>query len=64
ECEGGPCPGILAGDMDCSGTVDMADLPDFIVQLLAGNDPCRTDLNGDLAVNGLDIPAFVILLVP
>ena len=64
ECEGGPCPGILAGDMDCSGTVDMADLPDFVVQLLAGNDPCRTDLNGDLAVNGLDIPALVILLVP
>ena len=64
ECEGPACPGILAGDMDCSGTVDMADLPDFVESVLAGSFTCNADVNGDLAVNGLDIPGFVGLLVP
>ena len=50
--------------MDCSGTVDLADLPGFVESLLAGTVTCNADVNGDLAVDGLDIPAFVGLLVP
>ena len=42
----------------------MDDLPDFVDSLLAGVFVCNADANGDFAVNGLDIPAFVFLLFP
>jgi len=64
DCEQPACPGILAGDMDCSGVVDMADLPEFLSFLLSGFPSCRSDMNGDQAVNGRDIALFVSAVLP
>lgn len=59
DCEHPVCPGILLGDMDCSGVVDTDDIPPFIEQLLFGGVSCQVDYNGDGASDGLDIQGFV-----
>ena len=59
DCEGPACPGILKGDMDCSGTVNELDISPFIEAVLAGDSPCQTDFNLDSTINGLDLQGFV-----
>jgi len=59
------------GDMDCSGSVNVDDVEPFVLALIdpdgyvTGFPTCNlwlADLNGDSAVDGLDIQAFVQLL--
>ncbi|MCG8405556.1 MAG: hypothetical protein MI923_10205 [Phycisphaerales bacterium] len=63
DCELPLCAGLLVGDMDCSGAVDLDDMPLFIDYLLAGTSSCSADLNHDLVVNGLDVPCFIDTVV-
>ncbi len=64
---------IMAGDMDCNGSVDYAgDLPLFVSALLdpTGYEPppdCSVnaaDMNADGDINGSDIAGFVSALIP
>lgn len=59
ECEFPACPGILRGDMDCSGVVDIDDLPMFIDSVLSATLSCPADTNGDGLVNALDVRGFI-----
>lgn len=59
ECEFPACPGILGGDMDCSGVTNLNDLPSFVEAVLNGTISCPADANKDGAVNGLDVQAFI-----
>jgi hypothetical protein len=59
DCEGPVCPGILRGDMNCSGAVDFADVAPFVQNLLDGNYTCEADSNADAKVNGGDVQGFV-----
>lgn len=59
DCELPACTGILTGDMDCSGMVDLADMPEFVEYLLTGTPSCRADLNHDLVVDGFDVKCFI-----
>lgn len=59
DCEYPACPGILKGDMDCSGVVDTGDIPAFVQQVLSGWLSCQADMNNDGNVDGLDVQAFV-----
>ena len=63
DCELPACDGILTGDMDCSGGVDVGDMPEFIEYLLSGTPSCRADLNHDLLVDGRDVRCFVDVVV-
>jgi len=63
-CEYPDCPGILLGDMDCSGIVDVDDIPAFVSHLLSGTVSCDADMNSDGAVDGRDIAAFITAAVP
>lgn len=60
-------PAACAGDLDCDGDRDVADVPAFVLALLdevayesayVGCDALRADLNGDALQNGKDISAF------
>jgi hypothetical protein len=59
DCEHPACPGILVGDMDCSGVVDPGDIPAFVQQVLSGWLSCQADMNADGNVDGLDVQDFV-----
>ncbi len=68
----GLAPGSTAGDLNCDGTVDIVDVPPFVLalndpaafqQAFPGCDPNRADVNGDALVNGADVAAFVNLLL-
>lgn len=59
ECEFPACPGILRGDMNCSGAVDLADLPQFVDDLLIRRITCPADVNADGEVDALDIQSFI-----
>jgi len=61
----------VAGDMDCDGVVNNADIPAFVLaltdlatyeQLYAECDAGNGDIDGDGSFNNADIPAFVALL--
>jgi len=63
--------GWPAGDMDCDGTVNNADIPAFVLALTDPDDyllaypGCELlngDIDGDGSFNNADIPAFVALL--
>ncbi|HWL92687.1 MAG TPA: hypothetical protein VNT79_04060, partial [Phycisphaerae bacterium] len=67
-------PNCVRGDLNCDLTVDVADVPVFVDALLnsAAIDACQAysaNLNGDVlsdgtpAVNGLDVQAFVDVLL-
>lgn len=52
------------GDMDCSGTVDLNDLPHFVAALLddpafAGCSVSQADVNADSLIDGADAQAFI-----
>ena len=54
----------MAGDLDCSGTVDLDDAPLLVEALLApgsfsGCDIARADVDANGVTNGLDVAAFV-----
>ncbi len=54
----------LAGDMNCDGVVDFADIDPFVA-ILTGALPCNfynADVNGDGVVDFGDINPFVALL--
>ncbi|MBN2563580.1 MAG: right-handed parallel beta-helix repeat-containing protein [Phycisphaerae bacterium] len=56
----------VPGDCDGNGDVDFDDLDGFIAALLGDIGQCpegRADMNGDDAVNGLDVQGFVIALL-
>ncbi len=59
DCELPGCPGILPGDMNCSGAVGVDDLPEFVGYLLTGTPSCGADLNHDLVVDGSDAQCFI-----
>ncbi len=61
-----------AGDLDCDGDRDLADVPAFVLALIdapaytatyPGCDPMRADLNGDQMTDGRDIGQFVAVIV-
>ncbi len=58
-CEYPTCPGLLKGDMDCNGFVDIDDLPLFVELLLSGEYTCQGDTNEDGEIDGLDVQGFV-----
>src|SRR5207247_329875 len=64
DCEEPSCPGILAGDGDCNGVVNVADIPLFVNYVIAGNPTCRADINHDGKVDGRDVALFTHVLVP
>jgi|GEM_PF-3553566 len=58
----------LKGDADGNGTVELADVADFVQQLVmptASDDAaiCANDLNGDETIDGADIQGFVATLI-
>lgn len=57
-------PVLIAGDCDESGNVDLGDIPCFVNNLLGlGGDPLSSDVNEDGLTDGLDVQAFLTLLV-
>lgn len=55
-------PSCVAGDTNCDTVHNAADIPSFVNLLLgvgAACDTCSGDLNGDTAVNGIDIALFL-----
>jgi len=64
--------GVLAGDMNCDGVVNNADIPAFVLALTdrptyeatypGCNADAQGDFTGDLLLNNADIPGFVDLL--
>ena len=64
DCEEPSCPGILAGDVNCSGAITLADIPGFVTYVLAGKPSCLADMNHDGKVNGLDVILFTHALAP
>ncbi len=64
--------GIVEGDMDCSGVIDEADIPAFVLALTDSImyddtyptcDLMRADCNSDKSVDGRDIARFVSLML-
>ncbi|MBN2560595.1 MAG: VCBS repeat-containing protein [Phycisphaerae bacterium] len=58
----------VVGDMDCSGVADLDDVPLFVEALIdpgsyTGCDINRGEMNGDGVVDGLDVQAFVDLVL-
>ncbi|MFO0972897.1 MAG: PA14 domain-containing protein [Phycisphaerae bacterium] len=63
-----PRPQVLRGDLDCDHAVTMSDVPRFVSLLLDPNqiDVCTSqsaDMNADGAVDGMDVQAFVAVLL-
>ncbi len=61
--EAGACDGC---DADCSGAVDLDDIAAFVSALLGEADncsACQADANGDTAIDGRDVAAFVDCLL-
>lgn len=56
------CPGNFDDTGASMGVIDLADLPGFVASLLTTGDNCA-DINGDSAVNGLDIAGMVGLVL-
>ncbi len=63
DCEYPLCDGLTAGDMDCSGVVDVGDIPTFVQWLLNGRHTCQSDVDLDGSTDGRDIEGFVVLLI-
>ena len=64
-----PCTALgQRGDMNCDGTLNVADVPLFIEALVnpgtfGGCDLNRADMNADSVIDGLDIQPFVAALM-
>lgn len=59
-CEGFPaCVGILKGDYDCSGEVDTADIPLFIMEIMTGSPTCLDDFDANGLADGRDVRGFI-----
>jgi hypothetical protein len=58
ECEFPACPGIIPGDMDCSGARNGLDIQRFVTALANGRFTCQADMNHDAVVDGADLPLF------
>ena len=54
--------GVLIGDVNCSGTIDFADIPSFISVLQSGIFNAKADANEDGVLDFDDIPAFIAIL--
>ncbi|MFQ5422382.1 MAG: hypothetical protein ACE5F9_00215 [Phycisphaerae bacterium] len=68
----GLAPGATVGDLNCDGTVDVADVQPFVLalsdpaayqQAFPGCDSNRADVNGDSFTDGGDVAVFVGLLL-
>lgn len=57
-----PCPGNFDDTGASAGLVDLADVPGFVAALLSTGDNCA-DINGDLAVDGLDVAGMIVLVL-
>ena len=62
-------PTLVLGDADCDDDVDFDDVEPFVQTLLdpVAQQPCtleRTDMNADVAHDGLDVQGFVDALLP
>lgn len=64
-------PSLILGDMNCDAALTLDDIPDFVQALIApieydashpDCDRLRGDMNGDEAVDGLDVQAFTAAL--
>ncbi|MCK6457655.1 MAG: choice-of-anchor L domain-containing protein [Phycisphaerae bacterium] len=65
-CAPNLCP-YAKGDTNCSHSVDAADIPTFIEALIGGYTGCDitlADMNDDGSEDGLDIQAFVNMILP
>ena len=58
----GTSTAVLIGDVNCSGTIDFADIPSFIGVLQNGIFNAKADANEDGVVDFDDIPAFIAIL--
>jgi len=63
ECEFPACPGIVPGDMDCSGTRNGLDIQRFVAAVMNSEFSCQADMNRDAVVNAADTPAFSAALL-
>lgn len=57
-----PCPGNFDDTGASMGIVDIADVPGFVAALLTTGDNCA-DINGDSAVDGLDIAGMITRVI-
>ncbi len=56
------CPGNFDDSGASMGIVDLADVPGFVAALLTTGDNCA-DINGDMAVDGLDIAGMITRVI-
>ena len=62
------CPNRKSGDVNGDDVVSIDDVPSFVAVVLdpasaSADDFCAADANEDFAVNGLDVRAFMTLLM-
>ncbi len=62
------CPNQITGDVSGDGNVDVDDTASFIAVMLdpdgaSADDFCAANVNGDATVDGLDVQAFVDLVL-
>ena len=57
-------PGILLGDVNRDGAIDLLDVGPFIDRIVDGQYQTEADLNADCEVNLLDVALFIDLLTP
>ena len=60
--QGGSTGGVLLGDVNCDGIVDLLDIGPFIALLVAEEFSAKADINEDGVVDLLDIGPFVALI--
>ena len=54
--------GVLLGDVNCDGEVNLLDVDPFIAVLAGGDFNAKADINQDGVVNLLDIDPFIALI--
>lgn len=57
------CPGILAADMNCDGSIDGDDVQAFVDHLVARRYTCAADVNRDGHLDAADVAGFVNALL-
>ncbi|MEE8170801.1 MAG: CotH kinase family protein, partial [Phycisphaerae bacterium] len=63
DCEFPGCPGLILGDMDCSGVGDGADLQGFVDVYITLRYSCQADMDQNGDVNAADLSLLVTSLL-
>ena len=63
DCEFPGCPGILAGDLDCSATRDGLDVPRWVNVYVGSEYTCQADIDQDGDVDLVDADLLANLLI-